>query len=181
MNQPYRAPNRAPINLTLPWHSSSVQIADCKISTLLWASSISQRNLNPAKPWSTKDFFSSTGYYTHPFESYIPKPESEIIPSRSPPPEQSAKDQPFYVTPRNPDDPRMRSDLSAGSYSVTASQIQDHEALNWKNAAAISSAITSAEYAFIRPEISDETRAALHHLKLDLVASFNFFMESNVL
>ena len=29
MNLPYHAPVRTPINLALPWHSSSVEIADC--------------------------------------------------------------------------------------------------------------------------------------------------------
>ena len=82
------------------------------------------------------------------------------------------KDQPFYIIFRNPDAPhtRVHVDLTAGSFS----QIQDHVALNGKNAAAVSNAISLARYSFNRPEISDETRAALHQLKLDLVTSLNF-------
>ena len=63
--------------------------------------------------------------------------------------------------------------LTKGSFSLTASQIQDQEGLYCKNAAAISSAISLAEYAFNRPEISIKTRAAFH-LKLDFEASSNF-------
>ena len=40
-------------------------------------------------------------------------------------------------------------------YSFTASQIQDHEAYKEKNASAISRAISLAEYAFNRLEISE--------------------------
>ena len=70
---------------------------------------------------------------------------------------------------RNPDDPRIRVDLTTGSFSLTAFQIHNQEALNWKNAAAISSALSIAEYIFNQPKISDESKAALHHLKIDLI------------
>ena len=35
-------------------------------------------------------------------------------------------------------------------------------------------AVQYLEYAFNRPEISDKTKATLHHLMLDLVASYNY-------
>ena len=54
-------------------------------------------------------------------------------------------------------------------------QLLDHETLIRKTAAAISSALSIAEYVHNQPEISDESKMArLHHLKLDLVSAFNF-------
>ena len=63
------------------------------------------------------------------------------------------EDQTFYLAPRNPNDPRTRIDLTARSHSLTASQIIDHEALNWKATAATSSALSMAEYVFNTPEL----------------------------
>ena len=59
-----------------------------------------------ARPWGPKEFFAGLGYYTHNTEGYVPKPESLIIPSRPPPAERTAEDQPFFHVPRNPGDPR---------------------------------------------------------------------------
>ena len=70
MNPPYHAPVRAPISLALPWHSS-VKIAD--------------RNYNIVMGYQR--FFLGHGLLHYSLESYIPKPESEIIPSRPPPTE----------------------------------------------------------------------------------------------
>ena len=121
---------RAPINLTLPWHSSSVEIADRNFNIVTGKS---MKKLNPAK---LKIF--SRAQVLHSLESYVPKPESEIIPSRPPPAERPAEDQQFYTTPRNPEDSRMRVIITTGSFSLTASQIQEHMALNQENAASIS-------------------------------------------
>ena len=79
-------------------------------------------SLNPAKPWGTKDYFSGIGYYTHHLESYVLKAESLVIPSRPPPAERSAEDKPFYLVPRRPDDPRVRANLTSGSFSLNAFQ-----------------------------------------------------------
>ena len=73
---------------------------------------------------------------------------------------------------KNPNEPRTRVNLTAGSYSLTASQVTDHEALNRKTATAAGSALSMAEYVANKPELSDESRAALHHIKLDMVAAF---------
>ena len=75
-----------------------------------------------------KEFFTGSGYYTHNTEGYVPKPESLIIPSRPPPAEPSAEDQPLFHVPRNPDNPRIRVDISSGSASLTASQLIEPEA-----------------------------------------------------
>ena len=48
-----------------------------------------------------------------------------------------------------------------------------HEALHRKTAAAVSSALSMAEYIFNKPELSDKSRDILHHIKLDMVAAFS--------
>ena len=75
---------------------------------------------HPAMPWGPKEFFTGSGYYIHNTKGYVPKPESLIIPSRPPPAERTAEDQPFFHVPRNPGDPRTRVDISSGSASLTA-------------------------------------------------------------
>ena len=35
---------------------------------------------HPAKPWSPKDFFGGSGYYTHNTQGYLARPESLVIP-----------------------------------------------------------------------------------------------------
>ena len=101
MNPPYHAPVRAPINLAVPGQSSTIEIADRNRNIITGKLSRSLKKLNPVKPWAPKDFFLGTDYYTHPIKSYLPKPESEIIPSRPPSAELSAEDQPFYVAQRS--------------------------------------------------------------------------------
>ena len=97
-----------------------------------------------------------------------------VIPSRPPPAEQTAEDHPFYLVFRHPDDPRVCVDISSGSFSINEPQLVDHEALTRKTAAVISSALSIAKYVFNQPEISEESKAGLHHLKLDLVSASNF-------
>ena len=97
---------------------------------------------NPAKPWSPTDFFWGSGYYTHNTQGYLAKPESLVVPSRPPPAERTAEDQPFFHVPRKPEDPRTRVDISSGSASLTASQLIDQEAMSCKNAAAASTALS---------------------------------------
>ena len=60
--------------------------------------------------------------------------------------ERTAEDQPFFHVPRNPEDPRTRVDISSGSASLSASQLIDQEAMSRKNAAAVSTALSLAEY-----------------------------------
>ena len=178
MNPTFHEPTRASINLSLPWHSSAVEIADRNFDIVNGKLSKSMEPLNPAQPWGPKDFFSGIGYPPHNLAGYVPKPESLDIPSRPPPAEQSAEDQPFYQVPRHPGDPQVRVDITSGSISLTASQLQDQEDLSRKNAAAISNALSIAEYVYNLPGMPEGAKAALHQLKLDLVAGFNFSWRS---
>ena len=104
------------------------------------------KDQHPVKPWSLREFFTGFGYYTHNTEGYVPRLESLIIPSRPPPAERSAEDQPFLHVPNNPDDPRVGVDITSGSASLTASQLYKQDALSQKNAAAASNALSMAKY-----------------------------------
>ena len=76
------------------------------------------KSQNLAKP---KDFFMSSGYLNHNTEGYVPEPGSLVVQSRPPPAERTAEDGPFFLVPRNPDDPCVQVDISPGSVSVSAS------------------------------------------------------------
>ena len=91
----------------------------------------------PAKPWGPKHFFTTVRYSTHPLEGYVPKPESKAIPSRPTPAKKSVGDQSF-LTQKDTDDQWTCFDLTVDSYSLGASQITDHEALNRKTALSMS-------------------------------------------
>ena len=134
----YNAPAKKSIEISLPWHSSTIPIADMNHDIVRGKLNKSLKPQNPAKPWSPKDFFGGSGYYTHNTQGYLTKPESPVVPSRPPPAEHTAEDQPFFHVPRNPEDPRTRVNISSGSASVTASQLIDQEAMSRKNAAAAS-------------------------------------------
>ena len=129
---------------------------------------------NPAKPWSPKDFFGGSGYYTHNTQGYLAKPESLVVPSRSPPAECTAEDQSFFHVPRNPEDPRTGVDISSGSASLTASQLIDQEAMSCKNAAAASTALSLAEYIDNYPGMPEGARAVILLLKLDIISCLNY-------
>ena len=75
---------------------------------------------------------------------------------------------------KHPDDPHERIDITSGSFSLHASQLKEHEALARKTAVAFSNALSIAEYVYNQPEISEESKADLHHLKLGLVTGSNF-------
>ena len=141
-------------------------------STLLRKAIQTYEIINPARPLGPKDFFSGVDYHTHNLEG--PKPEYMVISLRPSPAGRTVKDQPFCLVPRHNIDPRVRVDISSGYFSINASQLLDHEDLTGKTAAAISSALSIAKYVHNQPEISDESKAGLHHLKLDLVSLFNF-------
>ena len=114
----------------LPWHSSTIPIADRNHSIVLGTLNKYMKEQHPAKPWGPREFFTGSGYYTHNTEGYVPRPESLVILSRPPPAERSAEDQPFFHVPRNPDDPRVLVDITSGSASLTASQLYELEALS---------------------------------------------------
>ena len=62
VNPAFNAPVRASINLTLPWHSSAVEVADRSFDIITVKLSKNLKSLNPAEPWGTKDYFSGIGY-----------------------------------------------------------------------------------------------------------------------
>ena len=132
------APAKKSIEISLPCHSSTIPITDMNHDIVRGKLNKSLKPQNPAKPWSPKDFFGGSGYYTHNTQGYLAKPESLEVPSRPPPAERTAEDQPFFHVPRNPEDPRTQVDISSGSASLTASQLIDQEAMSRKNAAAAS-------------------------------------------
>ena len=96
-------PTRAAIDLSLPWHSAAVEIADRNFNIVMGKLSKRMKSLNPARPWGP----TVTIYHTCTLEAYVPKPQSLIVPSRPPPAERTAENQPFYLVPRHPDDPRV--------------------------------------------------------------------------
>ena len=126
----YNAPAKKSIEISLPWHSSTIPIADMNDDIVRGKLNMSLKPQNPAKPWSPKDFFGSSGYYIHNTQGYLAKPESLVVPSRPPPEERAVEDQPFFHMPRNPEDPRTRVDISSGSASLTASQLIDQGGAN---------------------------------------------------
>ena len=70
----------------------------------------------------------------------VPYPESLTLPSKPPPREQTAEDQPFCRVHKHPDDPREQIDVTSGSFSLHASQLKEHEAVARKTAVAFSNA-----------------------------------------
>ena len=170
----YNAPAKKSIEISLPWHSSVIPIADMNNNIVRGKLNKSLKPQNPAKPLSPKDFFGGSGYYTHYTQGYLAKPECLEVPSRPPPAERTAKDQPFFYVPRNPDDPRVRVDISAASASLSASQLIDQEAMSRKNAAAASTALSMAEYIDNYPGMPEVARAVMLLLKLDLISCLNY-------
>ena len=163
----YNAPAKKSIEISLPWHSST--IADMNHDIVRGKLNKSLKPQNPAKP---KDFFGVSGYYTHNTQGYLAKPESLVVPSRPPPAERTAEDQPFFHVPRNPQDPRTRVDISSGSASLTASQLIDQEAMSHKNAAATSTALSLAKYIDNYPGMPEGARAVM--LLLDIISCLNY-------
>ena len=170
----YNAPAKKSIEISLPWHSSTIPIADMNHDIVRVKLNKSLKPQNPAKPWSPKDFFGGSGYYTHNTQGYLAKPESLVMPSRPPPAERTAEDQPFFHVPRNPENPLTRVDISSGSASLTASQLIDQEAMSRKNAAAASTALSLAEYIDDYPGMPEGARAVMLLLKLDIISCLNY-------
>ena len=157
--QAYNALAKKSIEISLPWHSSIIPIADMNHDIVRNKLIKSLKPQKPAKPWSPKDFFGGSGYYTHNSQGYLTKPESLVVPSRPPPAERTAEDQPFFHIPRNSEESRTRVDISSGSASLTASQLIDQEAMSHKNAAAASTALSLAEYIDNYPDMPVGARA----------------------
>ena len=60
----YNAPAKKSIEISLLWHSSTILIADMNHDIVRGNLNKSLKPQNPAKPWSQKDFFRGSGYYT---------------------------------------------------------------------------------------------------------------------
>ena len=170
----YNAPAKKSIEISLPWHSSMIPIADMNHDIVRGKFNKSLKAQNPSKPWSSKDFFGGSGYYVHNTRGYLAKPDSLVVPSRPPPAERTAEDQPFFHVPRNPEDPPTRVDISSGSASLTASQLIDQEAMSCKSAAAASTALSLAEFIDNYPGMPEGARAAMLLLKLDIVSFLHY-------
>ena len=91
-----------------------------------------------------------------------------MVPSRPPPVERMAEDQPFFHVPHTP------VDISSGSASLTASQLIDQEAMSRKNAAAARTALSSVEYIDNYPGMPEGARAVMFLLKLDIISCLNY-------
>ena len=165
---------RATIDLVLPWHSVASEIADLNFNIVTGQHNKRMKSCHPAKPFGSRDFFTGLGYHTHILKGYFPSPESLVIPSKPTPTERTAEYQPFYLVHKHSDDPHERVVITSGSFSIHASQLKEHEALARKTAAAFSNTLSIAEYVYNQPEVSEESKAGLQHLILDLVTGSNF-------
>ena len=170
----YNAPAKKSIEISLPWHSSTIPIADINHDIVRGKLNKSLKPQNPSKPWSPKDFFGGSGYYVHNTQGYLAKPDSLKVPSRAPPAERTAEDQPFFHVQRNPEDPRTQVDISSGSASLTASQLIDQENMSRKSAAAASIALSLTEFIDNYPGMPEGARAAMILLKLDIVSFLHY-------
>ena len=170
----YNAPTKKSIEVSLPWHCTTADIANLNNDIVRGKLNKSLKPLNPSKPWSPKEFFGASGYYIHNTHGYLAKPESLDFPSRAPPAERTAEDQPFFHVPRHPEEPRTRVDITSGSASLTASQLQDQETMSRKSAAAASTALSIAEYIDNYPGMPEGARAAMLLLKLDIISFLNY-------
>ena len=144
----YHDPAGATIDLALPWHSVAEEIADLNLKIVTGQLNKRMKSCHPAYPWGSRDFSMGVGYHTHNLEGYARSPESLVIPSKPPPMEQTAEDQPFCLVRKHPDDPHERVDITSGSFSIHASQLKEHEALARKTVAAFSNALSIAEYVY---------------------------------
>ena len=87
----YNAPTKKSIEISLPWHSTTIPIAHMNHDIVRGKVNKSLKPQNPSKPWSPKDVFGGSGYYVHNTQGYLAKPDSLVLPSRAPPPLLSAR------------------------------------------------------------------------------------------
>ena len=57
----YNAPAKKSIEISLPWHSSTISISDMNHDIVRGKFNKSLKPQNPSKPWSPKDFFRRLG------------------------------------------------------------------------------------------------------------------------
>ena len=66
MHRPiYNVSKKRAIDLALSWHILTIQIAQRNHDIVSGRLSKPMKTLNPAKPWSPRDHFMGSGYYTH--------------------------------------------------------------------------------------------------------------------
>ena len=160
----YNAPTKKSIEISRPWHSTTIDIADLNNDIVRGKFNKSLKPLNPSKPWSPKEFFGASGYYVHNTQGYLA--------IWGPPAERTAEDQPFFHVPRHPEEPRTRVDIT--SASLTASQLMDQETMSRKSAAPASTALSIAEFIDNYPGMPEGARAAMLLLKLDIISFLNY-------
>ena len=73
----YNAPAKKSIEISLPWHSSTIPIADLNHDIVRGKFN---KSLKPQNP----DFFGGSGYYVHNTQGYLAKPDSLVVPSGAP-------------------------------------------------------------------------------------------------
>ena len=59
-----RLPTKKSIELSLPWHNSTIPIVDRNHDIVLGKINKFMKEQHPAKPWGPKGFFSGSSYYT---------------------------------------------------------------------------------------------------------------------
>ena len=77
----YNAPAKKSIEISLPWHSSTIPIADHEIVRGKLNKSLKPQY--PSKPWSPKDFFGGSGYYVHNTQGLRSYPSGLFVPETS--------------------------------------------------------------------------------------------------
>ena len=93
----YNAPTKKSIEVSLPSHSTTADIADLNNDIVRGKLNKSLKPLNPSKPWSPKEFFGASGYYVHNTQGYLAKPESLVFPSRAPLLSARRRTNPFFM------------------------------------------------------------------------------------
>ena len=93
----YNAPTKKSIEVSLPWHSTTADIANLNNDIVRGKLNKSLKPLNPSKPWGPKEFFGASGYYVHNTQSYLAKPESLEFPSRAPLLSARRRTNPFFM------------------------------------------------------------------------------------
>ena len=93
----YNAPTKKSIEISLPWHSTMIDIADLNNDIVRGKFNKSLKPLNPSKPWSPKEFFGASGYYVHNTQGNLAKPDSLVVPSRAPLLSARRRTNPFFM------------------------------------------------------------------------------------
>ena len=76
----YYVPAKKSIEISLPWHSSTIPTADRNHDIVRGRLNKSLKPQHPPKPWSPKDFFGGSGYSTHNTQGHLARPESLVVP-----------------------------------------------------------------------------------------------------